>query len=195
MTIPIDQDLADAWKRLDERLSKLQIRHRQIGDIPLYEAHLNPPATENELSRLEAALGATLPHELSFSLRHWNGRWIAHDHGIDLAPVSDLIKVAQSGGAIDEYRRETYERVTGPINPTLESMKRYLFGSHEYSGSNLYLDYEDPPEGGRPGQVIRVGEEPVAEFVAASFVDFLNMIAEAPAHDDDPDFDPLRWRP
>lgn len=43
-----------------------------------------------------------------------------------------------------------------------------------------------------------VGTYGIAEYVAASFTDFLKLIADAPVFDDDPDFDPLappprRW--
>ena len=63
------------------------------------------------------------------------------------------------------------------------------------AGRFLFLDYEDPPAGGRLGQVIRVSDEPIAQLVAASFVEFLNRVAEAPVYDDDPEFDLLAARP
>ncbi len=86
-----------------------------------------------------------------------------------------------------------FEEVIGPVNPLLESKRRIFFGEHDWSGSSLFLDYETPPAGGMLGQVIRVGEDPVAKFVSASFVDFLNLVAAAPAFKDDVDFDPLEW--
>jgi cell wall assembly regulator SMI1 len=198
MTTKFEHELAAAWQRVDDRLAMLQLRHHQNGDIPFYKAGLNPPASEEELRQLELAWGAPIPFELVYSLRRWNGRWIAHDHVIDLSPISDHLSVAQACVlAPDASEEETFDSVIGPVNPVFESRKRYPFGGHEYSGSFLYLDFEDPPEGGTRGQVIRIGEEPTVEYVAASFVDFLNLIAEAPVLDDvqdDPNFDPLRWR-
>jgi hypothetical protein len=195
MTTVTEQALAAAWQRVDDRLARLQRRHYQVGDIPLYEGGLNPPATEKELQQLETAWGAPIPFELAYSFRRWNERWIAHDHAINFWSVSDHLRIAQSGSLLLEADAgATFERVIGPINPVLESRKRYDIGGHEYSGTFLFLDYEDPPAGGQPGQVIRIGEDPIAEFVAASFVDFLNLVADAPVFDDDPEFDPLQWR-
>lgn len=182
-----EQELAAAWMRVDERLSAMQRRHREKGDIPLYENALNPPATDKELRQLEKALGSSLPFELAYSLKHWNGRWIAHDHVIDLSCLSDHLAAVGYSPDINE--------VVGPINPVNDFTRRYAFGGHEGSKSFLYLDYEDPPAGGKVGQVIRIGQDPIAEYVAASFVEFLNLVADAPVRDDDPDFDPLKWRP
>jgi cell wall assembly regulator SMI1 len=190
-----EQELAAAWERVDERLAALQRRHNEKGDIPLYEAALNPPATAQELRQLAGTLEMPIPFELAYSLKRWNGRWIAHDHVIDLSPIRDHVYAANASQWREEDAGLTFEHVIGPISLIMESKKRICFGGHEYSGSGLYLDYEDPPEGGHRGQVIRIGEEPIAEFVAASFVDFLNLIAAAPANDDEPDFDPLAWRP
>jgi len=192
----LEQALEAAWQRIDDRFSGLQRRYREQGDIPLYEADLNPPATDRELQQLEKAWGAVIPFELAYSLRRWNGRLIAHDHMIHLASVSEILYLVETCGwsAYGDSSVE-YERVIGPVNPILESKKRYDFGGHEFLGSSLYLDYENPPSGGQPGQIIRAGEEPIVEYVASNFVNFLNLIADAPVHDDAPDFDPLKWRP
>ncbi|MGR8936018.1 MAG: SMI1/KNR4 family protein [Gammaproteobacteria bacterium] len=194
-TIITEQALATAWQRIDDRLAMMRRRHFEVGDIPFYEAALRPPATEKDLRQLEKVLGSPLPFELAYSFRRWNGCWIAHDHIISLSPISDLIYAAKSYTLpLEEYGEESFDEVIGPINSVLESRKRYNFGGHERSGTFLFLDYEDPPPGGQLGQVIRIGEDPVAEFVAASFVDFLNLVADAPVYNDDPDFDPLEWR-
>ncbi len=194
--IASEQQLKAAWQRVDDRLSALQRRHSEKGDIPLYEAALNPPATEKELQQLERALGMPIPFELAYSLKQWSGRWIAHDHVIDLTSIQDQLQyLAGKSTTPEEYADETFEQVTGPINPILDSKKRICFGAHEGSDTGLYLDYEVPPAGGSLGQVIRIGANLNAEYVAASFVDFLNMIADAPVYDDDPDFDPLELQP
>lgn len=194
MNTLLEQQLKAAWQRVDDRVASLQRRHREKGDIPLYEAALNPPATDQELQQLERAWGVAIPFELAYSLKRWNGRLIAHDHMIDLSSVADLLYLAETCGRYLADDSVEYEHVIGPINPIFESKKRYNFGGHEFSGSSLYLDYVTPPAGGTLGQVIRDGEEPIARFVAASFVDFLNLIADAPVHDDVPDFDPLEWK-
>ena len=98
--------------------------------------------------------------------------------------------LASKGPISEEFANATFDQVTGPVNPILESKRRICFGAHESSDTGLYLDYEDPPSGGQLGQVIRIGVD-FLEYVAPSFVDFLNMIADAPVYDDDPDFDPL----
>lgn len=195
MTNPSKQKLALAWQRVDDRLAALQRRHYEKGDVPLYEAALNPPATEQEFKQLELAWQAPVPFELAYSLRRWNGRWIAHDHMISLSPISEHLYMARVTPPGQENDDASYEKVTGPINPIMESRKRYCFGGHELSGTFLYLDYEEPPEGGHLGQVIRIGEDLDVEFVATSFVDFLNLVASAPFNFEDSDFDPLQWHP
>ena len=195
MNTSSEQELEAAWKRVDDRLAALQRRHIEIGDIPFYEAALNAPATDRDLIQLQKALGMAIPLELNYSLKRWNGRWIAHDHMISLVSVADHLHMAQADSWRGEQTKLTFEEVVGPIKPTLFSKKRICFGGHEATGSFLFLDYEDPPAGGQPGQVIRVLEEPIAQFVAASFVEFLNILADAPVYDDDPEFDPLSWRP
>jgi len=187
----IEQELAAAWQRIDQRTKALQRRHRDIGDIPLYDDGLNPPASNAQLLQLKKAFGMDVPIELAYSLKRWNGRWIAHDHMISLSPVADHIYMSQVSPWQEEYADETFEQVFGPINPLMNSRKRFCIGGHEGSGEFLYLDYENPPKGGRLGQVIRIGEEPTAQYIAGSFVEFLNMVAAAPVYDDNPDFDPL----
>lgn len=190
-----EYELEVAWKRVGERLAALQRRHYERKDIPFYEAALNAPATERDLSQLETALGMAVPLELGYSLKRWNGRWIAQDHMISLMSIAEHLQVARANPWREEHADLTFERVVGPINPVLNSKKRICFGGHEATGSFLFIDYENPPAGGQLGQVIRLTEEPVAQFVAATFVDFLNLIVDAPVYDDDPDFDPLAWRP
>ncbi|HEY8360356.1 MAG TPA: SMI1/KNR4 family protein [Ramlibacter sp.] len=179
----------------------MQERHRANPAVPLYDSGANPGASAAELAELRSVLVIEPPPELLESLRRWNGRWILHDHVIDLAPIQSYMYYARLDDDFErratardkrEHERMTFERVVGPINPNMNSRRRIPFGAHEYSGSALYIDFEDPPEGGRPGQIIRIGEEPVAEIVALSFIEFLNMVAAAPLHDDDPDLDPLR---
>lgn len=189
----LETELEAAWRRIDARLEAMQKRHHTQGDIPLYETGANPPATESEIALLEKAIGTPLPFEWAYSLRRANGRWIAHDHIISLFSIqSFLAGFSEVRRSMRLYNDLTFESVDGPINPVMNSFRRYCFGIHEYSGTGLELDYEDPPEGGRLGQVIRIGESAYAEYVAPSFVDFLNMVANAPVHDDDPDFDPLQ---
>lgn len=188
-----EQELGAAWRRIDERLSRLQRRHREQGDIPLYEADSKPPATVKELDQLRQVLGMDVPFELADGLKRWNGRWIAHDHMISFMSIAEHLEIAKANPWIEENAGLTFERVLGPINPVLNSRKRICFGGHEAMGSFLFIDYETPPQGGCLGQVIRIGEEPVAQFVASSFADFLDRVADAPAYDDDPDFDPLTW--
>ena len=193
MTRNIEEELLAAWKRVDERLAQLQHRALEIKDIPLYVAAQNASATESDLEELEAALGMAVPVELRCSLKHWNGRWIAQDHMISLMSTAEHMQLARMNQWQVPQAGLTLERVDGPINPVLDSKKRICFGGHETTGTFLYIDYEDPPAGGRLGQVIRIGEEPIAQWVAGSFVEFLNLVADAPVHDDDPDFDPLQW--
>ena len=187
------QELASAWDRVDERIAALQRRHHERGDVDLYDAQLNVPATENDLAKLNHALIMEAPFELLYSLRRWNGRWIAPDHALDLGSVSFLVAAKEAITWTEEEAEQSFEEVQGPINPVMHSPRRIAFGYHDQSGSTLFLDYEDPPAGGRLGQVIRIGEEPIAQWVAGSFVEFLNLVADAPVHDDDPDFDPLQW--
>ncbi len=194
--IDAERELKSAWQRVDDRLAALRRRHAEKGDVPLYEAALNPPATDKELQELERALGMAVPFELAYSLKQSNGRWIAHDHAIDLQPIQDhLYYFANLGPRSMEYAGDTFHTVIGPINPIFNSTKRICFGGHEGSDTSLYLDYENPPAGGQLGQIIRIGVESKAEYVAASLADYLNMIADAPVYDDDPDFDPLKLRP
>lgn len=202
VTDDIQRAVARAWAEVDARLDRLQRRSREVGDLPLYRLDEGAPATAGELDELGKALEVAVPPELAYSLMRWNGRWIAHDHIISLSPIADHLRTEaierrrrarSSERDIRELEASTFEQVLGPINPKAESRRRIAFGGHEYSGSALYLDYEDPPPGGTLGQVIRIGEEPVAEFVAPSFVDFLLRVAQAPVHDDDPAHDPLAW--
>lgn len=190
-----------AWDRVDERLARIQERHAQDAEVPFYETCASPGASDDEIRVLASLLEVELPPELAESLRKWNGRWIAQDHMIALSPISDYLHAAaiekdfqRRASARDKRERErmTFERVIGPINPKMESARRICFGSHEPSGSFLFLDFEDPPEGGAPGQVIRTGEDPSAECVAPSFVAFLQLVASAPLYDDDPEHDPLK---
>lgn len=192
--------LAAAWEGIDQRLRRIQKRHETNPSIPLYDSGANLGARASDLAVLRSALAIEPPSELVESLRRWNGRWIAHDHVINLSPIHEYTYHAKIAADFHrraslrdkrEYDEMTFERVVGPINPRMNSRRRILFGGHEYSGSALFLDFEDPPAGGKPGQVIRVGEEPVAELVAASFLEFLKLVATAPLYDDDPDFDPL----
>lgn len=185
--------LEEAWAAVDSRLHALQSRHRTRCDIPFYEISPGAPAANEQLLELSKAWGGYVPPALWHSLSRWNGRWIAHDHMISLMSIEEHLAshVANSWSTPDESLE--FEEVVGPINLRMESSKRYCIGGHEASGTFLYLDFEDPPPGGRLGQVIRTGEEPSAEYVAESFVDFLMLVAKAPAYDDDPEFDPLAW--
>lgn len=194
MSAQTEQRLKAALQRVDDRLVALQCRHRERGDIPLYEADLGPPATDQEMKELENALGFTIPFELAYCLERWNGRFIAPDHAIVLNPISDLIYAANRSAMRVDDVTSTFEEVVGPVNLLFESRKRIFFGEHDWSGSSLFLDYI-PAAGGQLGQVIRIGEDPIAKYVVSSFVGLLNLVADAPAYDDDPEFDPLAWKP
>ena len=189
-----EQELDAAWQRIDDRLAALQRRHREKGDVPLYDASLKPPATDAEIKQLEKLLGFEIPFELAYSLNRWNGRWIAHDHVIDLSSVSDLLYLARSSASAETSDDDVHGQVIGPVSSKVDYKQRINFGGHEGSSSSLYFDYVEPPAGGRLGQIIRIGED-TAEYVAASFVEFLNLVADAPVRDDDSDFDPLKSRP
>lgn len=182
--------LLDAWARVDARLGLIQARHIADPRIPLYRLDAGPPATDQELDLLRSVVDVELPFELVESLRRWNGRWIAHDHIIALSPIRDYVYLKAVDRCSEEDRASaTFEEVRGPINLKMDNRRRICFASHEYSGSFLFLDFEDPPSAGSPGQVIRIGEEPIAEFIAPSFVDFLEMVALSPMHDDKPEYD------
>lgn len=190
----LEVELEAAWQRVDARLEAMQERHHRGGDIPLYRDDANPPATESEIALLEKAIGTPVPFEWAYSLKRANGRWIAHDHVIVLDSIEDyLFAFCRFEKPVNkDDNGSTLPFIIGPISPIFESRRRYCFGGHEYSNTSLYIDYEDPPKGGRLGQIIRIDESGYAEYVAPSFVDFLNMVANAPVHDDDPDFDPLK---
>ncbi|HSV48002.1 MAG TPA: SMI1/KNR4 family protein [Ramlibacter sp.] len=191
----LEQALDLAWQQIDERLALIQRRHHDRGDIPLYEAQAGPPATDADIELLSRCLAMPVPLELEHALRKWNGRWIVHDHMISLMAVWEHEQVARASQWSHEHSDVRFESVIGPINPVLESRRRICIGGHEGSGKFLFLDFEDPPAGGHLGQVIRMGEEPTAEFVAPSFLEFLRMVSRAPAYDDDPEFDPLKFDP
>jgi hypothetical protein len=161
----------------------------------------------DDLLRLASAWAGFVPPALAYSLARWNGRLIAPDHRLHLFPIQDHLKLAQMEVVSATYAKTfpyeddastddsdgVFEEVTGPINPCFSMKRRYCIGGYEYSGTFLYLDYEDPPAPGRLGQVISIGEEPVAEYVAPSLADFLLMVANAPAFEDAPeDFDLLQ---
>jgi hypothetical protein len=200
--------LANAWRAVDARLQTLQQRHAKKGDIELYEDDAQPPASTQDLLRLATVWDGFVPPPLAYSLARWNGRSIAPDHGVDLFSIDHHLAVAETKKVSAAYAQafpdedadepegdagEVFEEVTGPVNLNSSMRRRYCIGIYHNSGAFLYLDYEAPPKPGRLGQVISIGEEPVAEFVATSLVEFLSMIATAPACDDVPeDFDVLQ---
>ena len=195
MKILSKNELEAAWRRVDDRFAALKQRYLDKSDVPLYTSDRRQPASVRDLVDLEAALGLPVPQEIAYSLMRSNGCEVAHDHAISLASVREQIFFALQNAPIDGDESACFEFITGPVNPLFFSKKRYFFGTHNWSGTSLYLDYENPPEGGQLGQVIRVGEGLDVAYVASSFVEFLNLIANAPCADDDPDFDPLQWRP
>jgi hypothetical protein len=196
--------LRAAWQLIDDRVKRIQERHTPDDEIPLYDSGIRASATDEEIAQLRSFLHIEPPWELVESLRMSNGRWIAHDHVIELSSSRDyeyMFKIdadfQRRANAGDKKREETatFEEVVGPINMKMNSKRRICFAGHERSGGFLYLDFENPPADGRMGQVIRIGEDPRAEFIAPSFIDFLELVAAAPLCEDDPDLDPLLPRP
>ncbi len=109
MSVQIEQRLKAALQRVDDRLVAMQCRHRERGDIPLYEADLGPPATDQEMKQLENALGFAIPFELAYCLERWKGRFIAPDHAIVLNPISDLIYAANRSAMRVDDLTSTFE--------------------------------------------------------------------------------------
>lgn len=156
------EDIESAWIRVEAALSRVL-----PDSLPL----LAGPAEASEIDAIEAALGVSLPPDFRASLRIHNGS----NYG-DPTPVP--LECLFGTGEIVELTRAWYSEedpdidnppvmaclidegmihVGGPVRPTHSLKNRVVVGTMN-GDVNWFIDL-DPPEGGTPGQVVRLDLE------------------------------------
>jgi cell wall assembly regulator SMI1 len=155
-------DVASAWARVEAAL------RRVLPDsLPL----LAGPAEVREIDAIEAALGVTLPPDFRSSLLIHNGSNfggpspVPLDYLFHTGDIVELTKAWDSGQDpdLDDPRAMAYSidtgdiHVNGPVRPTSSLAARVVVGTMN-GDVNWFLDLE-PPEGGTPGQVVRLDIE------------------------------------
>ena len=175
----------EAWDRLETWARK--------NDPDLLE-YLNAGATEDELADLQQRLGRELPGDVIDSLRRYNGErdlrgalfvdmgaWLSCEDILRIRQL--LIDAARQHEEIgeDEARRLIADQimsVDGHVRPL--SFHPDWVPVLYMNGRVLWMLDFAPPDGGTPGQVIRVDVECLDwQVVAPGFAAFLNGYVDA----------------
>jgi cell wall assembly regulator SMI1 len=159
-----DEMVADAWARIEAQLGRAL-----LAALPL----LAPPAEEHVIDAVEAALGVALPADFRASLRIHNGTTWGLPSPVPLDNLYDTTEIIEAtqmwhsmidrDPIFDDPRVWAYQvdqnmiSVHGPVRPTLGPAGRVCVGTMN-GDVHWFLDL-DPPQGGTPGQVVRIDPE------------------------------------
>lgn len=156
------EDVESAWARVEAAL------RRVLPDsLPL----LAGPAAASEIDAIEAALEVVLPPDFRASLGIHNGSNfggpapVPLDH---LFSAGEIVEMTQAWDSDDDpdldsppvmacLIDEGMIHVSGPVRPTSSLGSRVVVGTMN-GDVNWFIDL-DPPEGGTPGQVVRLDVE------------------------------------
>ncbi len=183
-------NLENSWHRIEQWAAD--------NDLNLFE-YLNRGASETELEELQRELGRTLPDDLLNCLRRHNGERdlrgaLFVDMGAWLS-AEDILRIRQlliDGSATHEEIQEAEVaglvadqiiHIDGPVRPL--SYHPDWVPILDMNGDVFWMLDFAPPDGGTPGQVIRIDIESLDwQVVAPSFAAFLEAYVEALENDD-----------
>lgn len=156
------EDIEGAWIRVEAALSRVL-----PDSLPL----LAGPAEASEIDAIEAALGVTLPPDFRASLRVHNGSNYGNPTPVPLEYLFGTGEIVELTQAWDSEEDPDFDdprvmardidagriHVSGPVRPTSSLKNRVVVGTMN-GDVNWFIDL-DPPEGGTPGQVVRLDLE------------------------------------
>lgn len=156
------EDISSAWARVEAALSRVL-----PDSLPL----LAGPAEAGEIDALEATLGLRLPPDFRASLRVHNGSKFGDPSPVPLDYLFNTGDIAEMTRAwhsdedpdLDDppvmacLIDEGMIHVNGPVRPTSSLTNRAVVGT--MNGDVTWFIDLDPPEGGTPGQVVRLDVE------------------------------------
>lgn len=157
------------------------IKSLLANEYPELNASLNPPATEADINRFEAATGLILPDELKQLYRLHNGESgnAGLFFGLPFISIDEALaewKVWKSlSGSTSSMDSNV---ISVPANHIKEQYvnTRYIPISKDYGGNNIGIDL-DPGTDGVIGQVINFGRDEDTRFViASSLAGFMEFI-------------------
>ena len=167
-----ESTVRQAWARIEKWARK---------NMPGLIEEVAPPASRDEIERLEQFLGFPLPAEFVESLlvhdgEEGDGKLL--DSGEGLLSV-DMIRESMQGerANIEKYADLEGDNVTGPVRPELYLAGRVIIADFNRD-THLLLDFAPAPDG-TPGQVVRRWvENGLLEVVASSWGAFLRDYAD-----------------
>jgi cell wall assembly regulator SMI1 len=156
------EEIKSAWIRVEAALSRV---------LPDSLTLLAGPAEASEIDAIEAALGVTLPLDFRASLRIHNGSNYGNPAPVPLEYLfssSEIVKMTRAWHSEEDpdidnppvmacLIDEGMIHVSGPVRPTSSLTNRVVVGTMN-GDVNWFIDL-DPPEGGTPGQVVRLDLE------------------------------------
>ncbi|MFC3493526.1 SMI1/KNR4 family protein [Glycomyces rhizosphaerae] len=156
------EDIESAWIRVEAALSRVL-----PDSLPL----LAGPAEASEIDAIEAALGVSLPPDFRASLRIHNGSNYGNPTPVPLEclfSTGEIVKLTRAWDSEEDpdidnppvmacLIDEGMIHVSGPVRPTSSLKNRVVVG--DMNGDVTWIIDLDPPEGGTPGQVVRVDLE------------------------------------
>lgn len=136
-------------------------------------AALNPPATDDEIASLEAALGAKLPRDFVECLKNHNGQ------SESAGGLFDNSEFLSTGAILDQWKvwKELLDsgEFDGISSDPQQGIRsdwwncRWIPFTHNGCGDHYCIDLE-PDDGGRPGQIITMWHDMAErELQAQSF--------------------------
>jgi len=148
--------------------------------------NLNPPANEEQLSKLKCAI-QEMPDELERYFKLHNGEavsWISiFPNGMQLIDIDLLIELYSYQTSTNDYfidnvdelvEKNVMDRPVGPVRPVFQYSKRIPFA--QMNGSIIWYVDMDPAEGGNVGQIIEEDAEDLSiRVIANSLSELFNL--------------------
>ncbi|AVK84489.1 SMI1/KNR4 family protein [Lysinibacillus sp. B2A1] len=162
---------------------KLTMEKLKIHLDQLFSPFLNPPASEEEIQKVEKEMGIKFPDDIRALYLMHNGET---EDGPGLffgLPFLSLNDVLQEWHVWEQLEEEFAMEGSSYSVPTGYIKERYINRSwipisKDFGGNNIGIDV-DPDEKGRIGQVINFGrDEEVKYVIATQLSDFLEFITE-----------------
>ena len=152
-----------------------------------YSKLLNPPATKEDIKKIETKMSFTLPDDLVEIYLSNNGdseRLLGTLLGLPFLSLDEMFVQWNTWNEIINLEgEETMEDLSSlcTSNPKntikiLYANKKWIPIGHDYSGNHIGIDL-DPDVSGKVGQVINFGRDEDNKFVIAdSLLDFLKIL-------------------